>query len=348
MTTDLTGGMKATEDEVTATTPTRPEHREGASMWIWDDDGRVGLPRIAVEAIAATWDTARHVSVNLSLPDGRVFVVRENAPPPPVADEQGRPRVLGAGPLRLQCIEPFQRWRLTFDGAANATTVDDQIEACSSGAYVVPTTGVVALRLEIEARMAAPPWIQGALEPDGQFVVGERRFEQLFVAQGTVDIDGTTTPFRGGGLRIHRKGGSRSDYSDWYGHCWQSARFPSGRAFGFIHYTPRPDGSVKYHEGWVLDEGEVVPAKVVDTPWKKGWEATGEDVSFTLRTTRGDVAIAAETYLSTFSPAMPISEGVAFPPVQQGIARFRWDGEDAYGMIERSTRADLPTTLRST
>jgi hypothetical protein len=147
--------------------------------------------------------------------------------------------------------------------------------------------------------------------------------------------------FHGGGLRIHRKGGARSDYTDWYGHCWQSAVFPSGRAFGIIHYTPRPDGSIKYHEGWLLDDGEVVAAKVVDTPWKHGWEANGEDVSVTLRTRRGDHAIAGDTSLSTFSPAAPIRDGVAFPPVQQGIARYRWDGEDAYGMIERSTRADL-------
>jgi hypothetical protein len=57
---------------------------------------------------------------------------------------------------------------------------------------------------------------------------------------------------------------------------------------------------------------------------------------------RGDYPITGETALSTFSPAAPIRDGVAFPPVQQGIARYRWDGEDTYGMIERSTRADLP------
>jgi hypothetical protein len=348
MTMDLTGGMESSEDEVTATTPTRAEHREGASMWIWDDAGQIGLPRIAVEAVGATWATARHASVNAALPDGRVFVVRENAAPRPVMDEEGNARVLGAGSLILQCIEPFQRWRVTFGGAASATTVDHQIETCASGIRTDTATESVSLRFDIEARMAAPPWIQGALEPDGHFVVGERRFEQLFTAEGTVDIDGTTTAFRGGGLRIHRKGGNRSDYSDWYGHCWQSALFPSGRAFGFIHYTPRPDGSVKYHEGWVLDDGEVVPAKAVETPWKRGWDATGEDVSFVLRTPRGDILIAAETYLSTFSPTMPMSDGVAFPPVQQGIARFHWDGEDAYGMIERSTRADLPTAVTPT
>ena len=59
MTMDLTGGMDLTEDEVTTALPPTPEYREGTSMWIWDDAGRVGLPRIAVEALGATWDTAR-------------------------------------------------------------------------------------------------------------------------------------------------------------------------------------------------------------------------------------------------------------------------------------------------
>ena len=339
---DLTGGMELTEDEVTTTVPPAPDYREGTSMWIWDDAGRVGLPRIAVEALGATWDTARNASVNVALPDGRVLVVREDGPPHPVDDARGRPRILGAGPLRFECLEPFDRWRLTFDGLANATTVHDQIAACTGDAQPQAQPERVPLRLEINTRTAAPPWIQGSLDPDGHFVVGERRFEQLFLAEGEVDIDGTVMGFQGGGLRIHRKGGARSDYSDWYGHCWQSAVFPSGRAFGFIHYTPRPDGSVKYHEGWVLQDGEVLAAKVVDTPWKQGWTPVGDDVSFTLRTARGDVSITAETALSTYNPPIPMGGTVAFPPVQQGVAHYHWDDEEAYGMIERSIRADLP------
>ena len=343
---DLTGGMELSEDEVTTTVPSAPEYREGTSMWIWDDAGRVGLPRIAVEALGATWGHTRNASVNVALPDGRVLVVREDAAPHPIADAQGLPRILGTGPLRFECLEPFARWRLIFDGGATATTVQDQIGAATGRGDAAPA-GVVPLRIEIDTQMAAPPWIQGTLEPDGRFIVGERRFEQLFTAEGRVEIDGTTIALRGGGLRIHRKGGARSDYSDWYGHCWQSAVFPSGRAFGFIHYTPRPDGSVKYHEGWILDGDEVLPAKVVDTPWKRGWEPSGEDVSVTLRTPRGDVSIAAETSLSTYNPMIPIRAGVAFPPTQQGIAHYRWDGEEAYGMIERSIRADLPADLSS-
>ena len=90
-----------------------------------------------------------------------------------------------------------------------------------------------------------------------------------------------------------------------------------------------------------MDSGEILPAKVVATPWLTGMQPDGEDVGFTLRTPRGDVRIEAQTALSTFVPERAIGEGVTFPTLQQGIARYRWDGEEAYGMIERSTR--LPT-----
>src|SRR5262245_36781708 len=104
MTVDLTGGMERSEDEVTTAVPPTPEYREGTSMWIWDDAGQVGLPRIAVEALGATWDHTRHASVNVALPDGRVLVVRENAEPHAVADAEGRPRILGTGPLQFECL----------------------------------------------------------------------------------------------------------------------------------------------------------------------------------------------------------------------------------------------------
>lgn len=335
---DLSGGMSPTIDEVTAETPTSPTHREGASMWVWDGAGLMGLPRTGVEAVGATWETSRMVTLNLALPGGRVLKAFADEPPHAVEDRQGRPRVLGAGPLRFICVEPFQRWRLQFDGLAVETTVEDQIAGRAPRAGAGPQDQQVPLQIEIEARMTAPPWVQGTQDPDGEFIPGEERFEQLFTANGQVSIDGATTPLNGAGLRIHRKGGNRSDYGDFFGHCWQSSAFGSGRAFGFIHYRPRPDGSVKYHEGWVLDRGEVLPARVVDTPWLTDTRPEGEDVSFTLRTSRGEFRIESETVLSTFSPERDVGEGKTFPTLQQGIVRCRWGDENAYGMIERSSR----------
>jgi hypothetical protein len=86
----------------------------------------------------------------------------------------------------------------------------------------------------------------------------------------------------------------------------------------------------------VLDDGQVIPAQVLDPPWIRRAQASGEQFAFTLRTPKGDVHVDGETSMSVLFPKRERSDGSAFPPLQQGIARYSWDGESAYGMIERS------------
>ena len=304
---------------------------------------RVGLPRIAVEALGATWDTARNASVNVALPDGRVLLVREDAAPHPVSDAQGRPRVLGTGPLRFECIEPFDRWRLTFDGTANTTTVQDQIARCTEGASDHVETERVPLRMEIETRMAAPPWIQGSLDPDGHFVVGERRFEQLFTAEGAVEIDGNSivVPRR---RPAHPPQGRRPQRLLRLVRALLAVGGVPERArlrVHPLHAAARRLGEVPRGLGARRRRGPRRQGRRHAVETRAGTQTAKTSPSRSARP-RGDVAITAETQLSTFSPTIPMGGDVAFPPVQQGIARYRWDGEEAYGMIERSIRADLP------
>ena len=334
---DLSGGLEASVDEIVPVSPS-PDFMEGVNVWLWDDAARIALPRVAVDGMGARWDEAHMVSVNGALPGGRNLMLRGTGKPHDPLDAQGRPRVRGAGPLRFECLDPFRRWQLSFEGAVGDTTVGAQIAHRFGGPGAIPEPGL-PLSFQIEMEMTAPPWILGTREPEGATLSTERRLEQLCRAQGEVVIDGVSQPFSGGGLRIHRTGTmQRSDYSDWLGHVWMSARFPSGRAFGVIHFHPRPDGSLRYHEGWLLDGAKIAPAKFVDAPWKRDWVESGEDVSFSLRSPAGTVAIEAETVMTTVNPvAQPPAGGAAFPSTQQGVVRFRWDGEEAYGMLERSS-----------
>lgn len=335
---DLTGALDLATDEVTASAPSSPTYREGASIWLWDDAGRFAFPRVGVEAVGRDWETAFNVALCMGMPGGRLLLVNRPELPLPVRDSHGRPRVLGAGPLRFECLEPLAHWRITFNGDALAIDVDDFLAGGTPRPVPSDRTEQVALTLEVDARMVTPPWVQGSFYPEGDWASGEQRLEQLCSVTGTATVDGAATPFKGGGLRIHRKGGNRSDYGDFYGHNWQSAAFPSGRAFGFIHYRPRPDGSVKYREGWLLDAGEIVPARVEETPWMTDTRSSGEDVSFVLHTKKGAVRIAGETFVSSLRPPRPIGDGTSFPLLHSGIARYRWDDEVAFGMIERSAR----------
>ena len=161
--------------------------------------------------------------------------------------------MLGAGPLAFTCVEPFDVWTMTFDGQADATSSADLVAGRKDGPRV-------DLRFEVEAKMAVPPWVQGALQPDADSalktsivgdLMGGPRYEQLFRATGSVQVAGEQHTFTGSGLRIRRQGVRRLE--GFWGHCWQSALFPGGRAFGYIAYPPRPDGEPAFNEGYVFD-----------------------------------------------------------------------------------------------
>ena len=77
---DVTGGMEASVDEV-AVDPPSPDFMEGANVWLWDGEGRVALPRVAVDAVGARWNEAHMLSVNAALPGGRVLIARGWGPP---------------------------------------------------------------------------------------------------------------------------------------------------------------------------------------------------------------------------------------------------------------------------
>jgi len=334
---DLTGGIDPAREYFFAERPDDPEMRDSASMWVSDDQGEIGLPRFAVEAVAAKWEHHDY-QLNLGLRGGRVIRARDTGD-----SRLGDPAALATGPLTFRCAEPFRTWTAEFDGQADATTIGSLIDGD-------PASARTDLRFSVTATMAVPPWIQGALQPDAAErlsnsvegdLMGGPRYEQLFRCTGTVTAGGRTREFSGSGLRIRRQGVRR--LQEFRGHCWQSALFPSGKAFGYIAYPPRPDGEPTFNEGFVYDgDGDLIPARVASAPWLRTLEPAGEDVSLVLETARGQVRIGGTTALPTIDafhrPRMP-----DFPVLFQGGVRYTWDGEETYGMLERSTRREKIT-----
>jgi hypothetical protein len=211
----------------------------------------------------------------------------------------------------------------------------------------------VEVEFEVEATLAAPPWIQGSLLAEARALLessveadlmGGPRYEQLFRAAGSVRVGGEEQTFSGSGLRIRRQGVRR--LAEFRGHCWQSALFPSGRGFGYIAYPPREDGQPTFNEGHLFDgDGDLVPARVVEAPWLTRLQALGQDVSLVFETDRDQVAIEGQTVVSTFDihhdDEMFATQALQkelpnFPALQQAGVRYRWDGEETYGMLERS------------
>ena len=339
MTIDLSGGLSEDLEYLFPEQPTDPEMRESVNAWVWDSKGEVGLPRVGVEAMADQWDT-HDVQVNVALADGRVYGIFGPGPRHDSIAPDGRARTLGAGALSFEMIEPYRVWRIQIHGEAAAGSVAAQIDGA------VPGQGdPIRMDAEIELRPAVPPWMNGALLPEAGRVLDTQeegdlmghpwRFEQLCRATGSLRIGDEAFEIDGAANRIRRQSIRR--LVKFRGHVWQASLFPSGRGFGYIAYPPRRDGKDTYNEGYVFEgDGALVPARVVHAPWLSSLKPKGQDVSCVMETVTGSaVTISGNTTASTFM-VMPPEVGGGMQ-LQQALVRYRWDGEESIGMVERST-----------
>jgi len=334
----MTQGLTPDHDLFFPEQPRDPEMRESTSVWLFDEDGGFALPRVGIEAEAKSWDE-RGYQANFALGAGRILQARGSGPAHSPNGPDGRPSVFGAGPLSFRCIEPFRRWAMRYDGTAVDGSVEQQIGRTLDPERTIP------VRVEVEMEMATPAWVHDYTpEKLAGMSDSERaeaanmgigwRLEHTFRGEGTLHVDGETRRFRCTGSRIKRQ--SVRPLATFRGHCWQSALFPDGRAFGFITYPPAGDGSEPFNQGYVFQEGRMFPARATKIPWLTGLVGEGEDVSLELESELGVARIEATSLLSTFM-IMGRSDGLPFDfDLQQGAARYRWDGMTSYGMIERS------------
>jgi hypothetical protein len=334
---DFAGGLPASAELGLREHPQIEFMRDSVSVWIYDDEGRFGLPRVTMEAQGPEWDP-KLLQVNVAFAGGRVL--NGNGPVP--ARDVDDPAVYAGGPLEFRCVEPFERWQVTYDGDMRDTT------SAATAAGSVADAPRVPLRFDLDVTMAAPPWIAGEMsveadekleQSDSIFVGGRRsfeegmRYEQLVRAEGTLAVGDEEWSFTGSGIRVRRQG--KRNLKGFAGHVWQSAVFPSGRGFGQMWLLPN-----NYQEAYIYDGGRMLPARIVDVSWlTRMIPSPGEDVSLVLESELGRAEITAETAYSVFIP-----EGEEFPtegkwPLywQQSGVKYTWDGEVAYGMMERSS-----------
>jgi hypothetical protein len=348
----LTGGLPLELDYMFPGRPDDPEMRESASIWLFEENGAFALPRNGIEAQGAVWNRHRF-DCNFAFPDGRVLRESARADTLPAIGPDGTASVLGAGPLSFTCLEPFRRWNIAYRGEVYDGTVQQQIEQTFS---IYADTGPhnhprVALEYEVEIEMAAPAWVQDyrhdqlagmseAQRRDAGLMGYGYRIEQLFRGGGTLKLGGETRAFKALGSRIHRQ--SVRPMAAFRGHCWQSALFPDGRAFGYIAYPLLPGESEdqRHNIGYVVQDGRLYPAKATDIPFLRRIVPRGDDVSLKLESALGTWRIGGATELSTFHLG---NAGVNGFHNQQSGVRYTLDGMAAFGMIERSSPGELCT-----
>jgi len=248
----------------------------------------------------------------------------------------GKSTILGSGGFIMQCIEPYKRWRVTYEGNPVDTT------SAANAANEIDTSKTTPLRYEVDLTMVTPCWVQDhTAEKVAQMSERERadaeamgigyRMEHHFRGEGKLWIDGFEREFRCVGNRIHRQ--SVRPLEGFRGHVWQAAVFPNGDAFGFIAYPPGEDGST-YNDGYIWKNGKWYDAKATKIPWFDEPVIEGEDVSLELESELGTIQIEGVSCLNTYKSGIAEMPGFS---LNQGAAKYTWDDQVAYGMTERST-----------
>jgi hypothetical protein len=336
----MMGGLGREHELVFPAAPDDPEMRESMSVWLYEENGDFAFPRFGIEAEARSWDN-RRVQGNFAFRGGRILNGAGMGAAHSPFGPDGRPTVLGAGPLAFRCIEPFRKWHVSWDGPAIDGTVEQQI------ANTLDKGNLTPVKFEVELTMVTPGWVQdlrpaavAKMSPAEQVEAANMgigwRIEHLFRGEGSLTIDGQTRDFRAIGSRIKRQ--SVRPLTGFRGHCWQSALFPDGRAFGYIAYPDREDGSPGYNDGYVFQDGIMHPARAVTIPWLRRVIGEGDDATLELESALGVTRIRGSTALNTFRVNNPDLPGLH---LQQGGVRYDWDGRIAYGMIERSSSSSL-------
>jgi len=261
--------------------------REGTSYWLFEENGAFGIPRIGVEAEPHTWDTRRFQS-NFAFPDGRILQRSGVGPAPSTLDANGRPMIMGGGPITCQCVEPFERWLVKYDGMVIDTHVSDQI------AQTVDPERLVPLKYEFEITMSGPPneqdnspekfftWGKGKQRDAASVGLGWR-FEQMLRGEGEVEVDGTRRTVKVVGSRIKRRS-VRTDGLFLRGHAWQAVLFPDGRAVGYEARPVHDDGQEPWNEAFVYQDGKMYHGKATKIPFLTQILESGDDASFEVET----------------------------------------------------------------
>ena len=299
-----------------------PDHLEAYWMFGYDPASRVG--HYLYLAAEQGDPRLRRESVFLLLPDGSVLAqggAGGNSHGPVAAGDR----------LRLECLEPFRRWRGRYAGPVHRLAGDEIVAGPRPGGELVDVT------VEVEVESVAPPW---NTEGDWGEQPPSLRYHQFYAARGEVEVSGARYPFAGPGFRSHSR--RRRDLPGFTGHAIINGLFPSGNGFGLLRYRATADRPER-GRGFLYLDGVLHDADVVLWPHLDRAVPGGERLTIELRAGGRTALITAETIASAF--VTPTAHGRAYGAhpgdgpgtvLSPAFARYEWEGEIGYGGLERS------------
>lgn len=259
----------------------------------------------------------------------------------------------GGAVMKFRCIEPFKKWSISFDGFAWETS-EAAMNAGGEPRFRK------RLRIDLQVECVSPVWdARTGKGSDGQAGLGgqtwaKEHYEQLVIARGTFELDGSRHEIAATGWRDHSRGPrGRKAKDPWGGHVIAGCVFPSGRSFTVSRYW-RPDGVVSLEGGMFVDaDGTASPLQIIAVPHLTELVLRGEKLPIHFLWSGGEIDVVMKTTSSIWIPrerkhvvgrdlfgALNDMYVLNWGPIE-------WDGETAHVYLERSAHLNsLPTIIR--
>ncbi|HVW41939.1 MAG TPA: hypothetical protein VHC18_11395 [Amycolatopsis sp.] len=336
MTVDWSSGMPDERETIVPTRPDIPFWSENLLFALYDPTSDIGL-WLHLGTVPNDWGMWEdRAYVCLPGDDGVLSMVAYHRTP-----EEQRPA--GAN-LAFRCLEPWRRWRVSFDGFGLHTSNKEMTEGRARVGPMQPFS------LDLDVEMAVPAWDahaaaeaetgQGSMRGQGW---ATHHYEQLYRANGTVALQRGTHDFHGFGWRDHSRGPRGGNTgAPWGGHVITGTLYPdSGRAWGLSRYWG-PDGAISLEGGYVVDaDGTLHHARVTTTPRLEQLTMDPETLPIGLEWPGGKLDTTIVTRRSLWL-AMAHSLAVGKELSGNGLmyvlnhGTSDWDGEAGQTYLERS------------
>lgn len=334
-------------EAVITQSPTEALWSENFLFALYDDQYNVGM-WLHIGSVPTDWHLWED-RVYLTLPDGGVLSMMAYHARSDHADQLGP----AGSVMKFTCIEPFVRWKVSFDGFAWYTS-EQAMEAGGEPRYRRK------VKFELNVACVSPAWFghtstgsEGQQGMDGQSWAKEH-YEQLVTATGKMVVDDYEYELSCTGWRDHSRGPrGRKSKDAWGGHVIGGCQFPSGRQLLFSRYW-RPDGVISMTGGMFVDEQGMQHAITVDNaPELRDLSPRGEQLPIHISWNGGAAALSMETSASIWVPRERKhivgrdNFGTLNDMYVLNWGPISWDGETAFVYLERSAHLNaLPDTIR--
>lgn len=269
----------------------------------------------------------------------------------------GHARGIGAGPVRITCVELFQHWLVEFDGVVQSVTRDQ------NNREVIRDDAAEPLRFTLSVQGAAPFWDYRYLHPEtmNRQEWASQHNEQISRVTGDFSYRNKYVRLNAWGMRDHSPG--PRDYSKVVSDFWINGSFPSGRAFNATTVRTETEGANEIRFAYTVagKDEPVEMVELIEGPHVNSVDTPAgsipadimsvEDLRtfhVILKSSRGIERIDGEILHSVANSYVSPSDeliGTDFnrPQALQLLscpARFRWGDEVGYGIRERVARIE--------